>query len=234
VFALTDGTHALPMIAAQDHKRIGEGDMGPNTGGMGAYCPVSIAPQALLDETVARVFTPTLRAMREAGRPFTGLLYAGLMLTPQGIKVVEFNCRFGDPETQAILPLLESSLLAPMLAIARGESLADAKPLQWKPRAAVTTVLAAAGYPGTVRSGDAVSVPPAPDGVLVFHAGTTRDAGGTLRTAGGRVIAVTALGATLAEARAASSSFAAQVQFAGKQFRRDIGWRELARRARTS
>jgi phosphoribosylamine--glycine ligase len=234
IFALTDGTHVLPMLAAQDHKRIGDGDTGPNTGGMGAYAPVSIAPPALMDETVSRVFTPTLRAMREAGCPFTGLLYAGLMLTAGGIKVVEFNCRFGDPETQAILPLLESSLLAPMLAIARGASLAGAAPLHWKPRAAITTVLAAAGYPGTVRGGDAISVPPPPRDVLVFHAGTKRDADGTLRTAGGRVLAVTALGATLAAAREASASFAAQVQFDGKQFRRDIGWRELARRARAS
>ena len=234
IFALTDGTHVLPMIAAQDHKRIGDGDTGPNTGGMGAYAPVSIAPPALMDETVARVFTPTLRAMREAGCPFTGLLYAGLMLTSGGIKVVEFNCRFGDPETQAILPLLQSSLLAPMLTIARGESLAGAAPLHWKPRAAITTVLAAAGYPGTVRGGDAISVPPSPPDVLVFHAGTKRDADGRLRTAGGRVLAVTALGATLAAAREASTGFAVQVQFDGKQFRRDIGWRELARRARAS
>ncbi len=234
IFGLTDGTHVLPMIAAQDHKRIGDGDTGPNTGGMGAYAPVTIAPQALMDETVARVFIPTLRAMRDAGCPFTGLLYAGLMLTPGGIRVVEFNCRFGDPETQAILPLLESSLLAPMLAIARGESLAGAAPLQWKPRAAITTVLAAAGYPGTVRGGDAIAVPPTPRDVLVFHAGTKRDADGTLRTAGGRVLAVTALAATIADAREASAGFAAQVQFDGKQYRRDIGWRELARRARAS
>ena len=231
IFALTDGTHVLPMIAAQDHKRIGEGDTGPNTGGMGAYAPVSIAPPALIDDTVARVFTPTLRAMREAGRPFTGLLYAGLMLTPSGPKVVEFNCRFGDPETEAILPLLDSSLLAPMLAIGRGESLAGAPPLRWKSAAAITTVIAAAGYPGSMRSGDAIDLPAAPDGVLVFHAGTKRGADGTLRTAGGRVLAVTALGATLAAAREASAACAAQVRFEGKQFRRDIGWRELARGA---
>jgi len=231
VFALTDGTHVLPMIAAQDHKRIGEGDTGPNTGGMGAYAPVSIAPAALIDEAVARVFTPTLRAMREAGRPFTGLLYAGLMLTPAGPKVVEFNCRFGDPETEAILPLLESSLLEPMLAIARGESLEQAAPLRWKARAAVTTVVAAAGYPGSVRSGDAIAIPDAPHEVLVFHAGTRRDASGTLCTAGGRVLAVTALGATLAQARERSAAFAAAVAFEGRQFRRDIGWRELARGA---
>ena len=231
VFALTDGTHVLPMIAAQDHKRIGEGDTGPNTGGMGAYCPVAIAPPSLIDETVARVFTPTLRAMREAGRPFTGLLYAGLMLTPAGMKVVEFNCRFGDPETEAILPLLESSLLEPMLAIARGESLVGHASLRWKAESAVTTVVAAAGYPGGVRSGDAITVPTLPDGVLVFHAGTKRDAKGALRTSGGRVLAITVLGATLADARDRSAAFAARVQFEGKQYRRDIGWRELARGA---
>ncbi|MHB1311537.1 MAG: phosphoribosylamine--glycine ligase [Gemmatimonadaceae bacterium] len=234
VFALTDGTHLLPMIAAQDHKRIGEGDTGPNTGGMGAYAPVSIAPQGVMDDTVARVFTPTLRAMREAGRPFTGLLYAGLMLTPQGPKVVEFNCRFGDPETEAILPLMESSLLQPMLAIARGESLAGAAPLRWKSMAAVTTVVAAAGYPGTVRSGDAIALPPAARDVTIFHAGTTTDAQGTLRTSGGRVLAITALAPTLGAAQQASAHCAALVRFEGRQFRRDIGWRELARGARTS
>jgi phosphoribosylamine--glycine ligase len=234
IFALTDGTHVLPMIAAQDHKRIGEGDTGPNTGGMGAYAPVSIAPPALIDDTVERVFAPTLRALREAGRPFTGLLYAGLMLTPQGPKVVEFNCRFGDPETEAILPLLESSLLEPMLVIARGESLSGAAPLRWKALAAVTTVVAAAGYPGNVKSGDAIELPAEQLNVTVFHAGTKRDADGTLRTAGGRVLAVTALAPTLAQAQLDSAHCASRVRFEGRQFRRDIGWRELARSARTS
>jgi len=234
IFALTDGTHVLPMIAAQDHKRIGEGDTGPNTGGMGAYAPVSIAPPGLIEETVERVFLPTLRAMREAGRPFTGLLYAGLMLTPTGPKVVEFNCRFGDPETEVILPLLESSLLQPMLAIARGESLAGAEPLRWRSMAAVTTVVAASGYPGTVRSGDAITLPSAARDVTIFHAGTKTDAAGALRTSGGRVLAITALATTLLAAQQASATCAEQVQFAGRQFRRDIGWRELARGARTS
>ncbi len=234
VFALTDGTHVLPMIAAQDHKRIGEGDTGPNTGGMGAYAPVSIAPPALIAEFVATVFEPTLRAMREAGRPFTGLLYAGLMLTPHGPRVVEFNCRFGDPETEAILPLLHSSLLEPMLAIARGDSLAGAAPLRWKPLAAVTTVVAAAGYPGTVTNGDAITLPGEQLNVTVFHAGTRCDADRTLRTAGGRVLAITALAPTLAQAQKDSARAAAKVQFAGRQFRRDIGWRELARGAGTS
>ena len=234
LFALTDGTHVLPMIAAQDHKRIGEGDTGPNTGGMGAYAPVSIAPPALMAEAVERVFAPTLRAMRDAGRPFTGLLYAGLMLTPTGPKVVEFNCRFGDPETEAILPLLDSSLLAPMLAIARGESIERAAPLRWKDQASVTTVVASAGYPANARSGDAITLPAAPPGVTVFHSGTKQDAEGVLRTAGGRVLAVTALGLTLTAAQQASARYAEQVQFDGRQYRRDIGWRELARRAGTS
>ncbi|MDQ8154429.1 MAG: phosphoribosylamine--glycine ligase [Gemmatimonadota bacterium] len=234
IFALTDGTHVLPMIAAQDHKRIGEGDTGPNTGGMGAYAPVSIAPPSLLAETVSRVFEPTLRAMREAGCPFTGLLYAGLMLTPTGIKVVEFNCRFGDPETEAILPLLDSSLLAPMLTIARGESLASAAPLRWKPLAAVTTVVAAAGYPGAVRSGEPIDLPDEQLNVTIFHAGTKRAADGTLQTAGGRVLAVTAVAPTLAQAQQDSARAAGKVAFAGRQLRRDIGWRELRRGAGAS
>lgn len=233
LFALTDGSHVLPFIAAQDHKRIGEGDTGPNTGGMGAYAPVAIAPQSLVDDAVARVFLPTLAAMRRDGCPFTGLLYAGLMLTPEGPKVVEFNCRFGDPETQALLPLMASSLLTPMRAIARGESIASMLPLAWRPGASVTTVVAAEGYPGSVRSGDVMTLPADDDGLTVFHAGTRRQEGpeatGALLTAGGRVVAVTALAPTIADAQRASAAGAAQVGFRGAQFRRDIGWRELAR-----
>jgi phosphoribosylamine--glycine ligase len=234
VFALTDGIRVLPMIAAQDHKRIAEGDRGPNTGGMGAYAPVSIATAVIADAAVERVFLPTLKAMREAGSAFTGLLYAGLMLTDAGPKVVEFNCRFGDPETEAILPLLASSLLEPMRAIAAGESLAGAPPLEWRSGAAVTTVVAAGGYPGAVKSGDAITLPPSENDVIVFHSGTKRAADGALVTAGGRVFAITALGASMAEAQRRSASHAERVQFTGRQFRRDIGWRELARRARTA
>ena len=234
IFALTDGTHVLPMIAAQDHKRVGEGDTGPNTGGMGAYAPVSIATQATADLALDRVFLPTLAAMRADGCPFTGLLYAGLMMTPTGPKVVEFNCRFGDPETEAILPLLDSSLLEPMRAIAAGDSLAGAPALVWKNAAAVTTVVAAGGYPGTVKSGDAITLPAPRDGVTVFHAGTTRDASGALVTSGGRVLAVTAVAQTLADAQRASAGYAADVQFAGRQFRRDIGWRDLQRASSAS
>lgn len=234
VFAITDGTNVLPMLAAQDHKRIGEGDTGPNTGGMGAYAPVSIATPEVAGAAIERVFLPTLRAMREAGSPFTGLLYAGLMLTRDGPKVVEFNCRFGDPETEALLPLLASGLLDPMRAVASGDSLAGVPPISYRSGAAVTTIVAAAGYPGTVRSGDAISLPAPEEDVIVFHSGTKRDAGGTLVTSGGRVLAVTALGATVADAQRRSAAHAARVQFDGAQFRRDIGWREMARDARAS
>jgi phosphoribosylamine--glycine ligase len=229
VFALTDGTHVLPMIAAQDHKRIGEGDTGPNTGGMGAYAPVSIATPGIAAQTVDRVFLPTLAALRAAGSPFTGLLYAGLMLTRGGQKVVEFNCRFGDPETEAILPLMASGLLEPMRAIANGDSIAGAPPISWRPGAAVTTVVAAAGYPGAVDSGDVITLPPDERDVIVFHAGTKRSGDGQLVTAGGRVLAVTALGASLGSAQKLSASHAARVEFAGRQYRADIGWRDLAR-----
>ncbi|MDQ8170874.1 MAG: phosphoribosylamine--glycine ligase [Gemmatimonadota bacterium] len=229
LFALTDGSHVLPFIGAQDHKRIGEGDTGPNTGGMGAYAPVSLAPPAFIAEAVDRIFLPTLAALRAAGCPFTGLLYAGLMLTPDGPKVVEFNCRFGDPETQALLPLMASSLLTPMRAIARGESITAMLPLAWHPGASVTTVVAAAGYPGPVRSGDVMTVPADTDRVTIFHAGTKRSADGALLTAGGRVVAATAVAATFAAARAASADAAAAVRFDGAQHRRDIGWREQAR-----
>ncbi len=229
LFALTDGSHVLPFIGAQDHKRIGEGDTGPNTGGMGAYAPVSLAPPAFIAEAVDRIFLPTLAALRAAGCPFTGLLYAGLMLTPDGPKVVEFNCRFGDPETQALLPLMASSLLTPMRAIARGESITAMLPLAWHPGASVTTVVAAAGYPGPVRSGDVMTVPADTDRVTIFHAGTKRSADGALVTAGGRVVAATAVAATFAAARAASADAAAAVRFAGAQHRRDIGWREQTR-----
>lgn len=231
LFALTDGSNVLPMIAAQDHKRIFEGDLGPNTGGMGAYAPVSIAPPKLVTEVVQRVFTPTLRAMRERDCAFTGLLYAGLMLTPDGVKVVEFNCRFGDPETQAILPLMASSLLVPLRAVAEGASLRSVAPFGWHRRFAVTTVVAAGGYPGKVRSGDEIALPKEPADATIFHAGTKRTEDGRLVTAGGRVVAVTGLGTSLEAARALSAAVAAEVRFEGRQYRSDIGWRELARRA---
>jgi phosphoribosylamine--glycine ligase len=235
VLALTDGESALPLVPAQDHKRIGEGDTGPNTGGMGAYAPVSLANPALLDRVQREILLPTLAALRARNRPFRGVLYAGLMLTEQGPKVIEFNARFGDPETQVVLPLLASSLLEPLLAIARGESIGGMK-LQQRAAAAVTTVLAAAGYPATPEKGKRIHIPPeianAPD-VLVFHAGTKRQ-DNQLVTAGGRVLAVTAVAPTLAEAANRSQAAAAAIEFEGKQYRRDIGHRELARQAGTA
>jgi phosphoribosylamine---glycine ligase len=230
VFALTDGRDVLMMPAAQDHKRIGEGDTGPNTGGMGAYVPVSLASAALMAEVEDRILLPTLEEMRRRKRPFRGLLYAGIMLTVEGPRVVEFNCRFGDPETQAILPLLDSSLLDPILEIARGGSIRGGR-LDWDDGAAVTTVLAAGGYPDAYQNGKPIAIPQgleADSDVLVFHAGTVREEG-QLRTAGGRVLAVTGLGADIREAAERSCAAAERITFEGRQFRRDIGWRELAR-----
>lgn len=227
VLALCDGEHALPLVPAQDHKRIGEGDTGPNTGGMGAYAPVSLTTPALMDRVQREILTPTLAALNERGRAFRGLLYAGLMITSEGPKVVEFNARFGDPETQVVLPLLRSSLFDVLLAIARGESVAG-MPLDLAAGAALTTVLAAAGYPGTPEKGQAIQLPVPRDHTIVFHAGTKRE-GDRLLTSGGRVFAVTGLGDTLQEAAERSRAVAEEITFDGKQFRRDIGWRELQR-----
>jgi phosphoribosylamine--glycine ligase len=229
LFALTDGTDVLTMLPAQDHKRLLDGDDGPNTGGMGAYTPVALGTPALVDDVTERILLPTLHALRKRGTPFTGLLYAGLMLTEAGPQVVEFNCRFGDPETQAILPMLASSLLDPMLAIARGARIGSMSALRWRPGASVTTVVAAAGYPDTPRAGDAIELPDDDTTRRVYHAGTTRDASGRLVTSGGRVVAVTGLGATFDEARRISRDGAAAVGFDGAHYRRDIGWREAAR-----
>jgi phosphoribosylamine---glycine ligase len=235
LFAITDGQQALPLLAAQDHKRLLEGDFGPNTGGMGAYAPTSIASPELVAQAMSEIVRPTLAAMREAGSPFTGLLYAGLMITDEGPKVVEFNCRFGDPETQALMPLMDSSLLELLAAVAGGGSLSRAKNPDWKPLSAVTTVVAAAGYPHAARTGDVIKLPPSEEGVEVFHAGTARDPStNELVTAGGRVLAVTAVASSLIEAAEMSRSHAEQVSLKGKQLRRDIGWREVTRGARVT
>jgi phosphoribosylamine--glycine ligase len=234
LFAVTDGERFLTMLAAQDHKRLFAGDAGPNTGGMGAYCPVAIGTQVMVRQVAERVIDPTLAAMRERGCAFTGLLYVGLMITSEGPKVVEFNCRFGDPETQAILPLMRSSLLDPMLAVASGSGLSGAAAFEWDSGFAVTTVLAARGYPDAPVTGDPITLPETPNGVIPFHAGTSRDRDGRLVTAGGRVLAATAVAREFDQAQQASAEFAAAVEFNGKQFRADIGWRESARRARAT
>jgi phosphoribosylamine--glycine ligase len=233
LFALTDGERYVTMIPAQDHKRLFAGDVGPNTGGMGAYAPVAIGTSDVVAEAKRRVIEPTLAALRERGAPFNGLLYAGLMITADGPKVVEFNCRFGDPETQAILPLMRGSLLEPMRAVAAGDLGANAT-LDWTAAFSVTTVLAAAGYPDAPTTGDAITLAEARPDVLVFHAGTSRTSDNTLVTAGGRVLAVTGVARTFDAAQRASSEVAAALTFAGKQYRDDIGWRESARRARAT
>jgi phosphoribosylamine--glycine ligase len=230
VFALTDGERLTVLPSAQDHKRLGEGDTGPNTGGMGAYTPVTIATPALLDRVEREVLRPTLAALAAAGAPYQGVLYAGLMIASDGApSVVEFNCRFGDPETQVILPVADLDLGADLWAIAAGET--------WRPpsragarRAAVTTVVAAAGYPDTPEKGAVIPPPPPPsDDAIVFHAGTVLGPDATLRVAGGRVLCATGFGPTVAAAAATSRALAERVRFPGAQFRRDIAWREIGR-----
>ncbi len=227
VFAITNGTDVALLPAAQDHKRIGEGDTGPNTGGMGAYAPVAIATPAVLARVEREVLRPTLAELARRGATYRGVLYAGLMLHPDGTpNVVEFNCRFGDPEAQVVLPLVASGLAALLRAAARGEPLPA---VALRDATALTTVLASAGYPESSRKGDAITIPAdLPDGVTVYHAGTAiRD--GALVTAGGRVLAVTAVAGDIREAHRRSRDAAERIAFAGKQFRRDIGWREEAR-----
>jgi len=231
----------VPLVPAQDHKRLLEGDHGPNTGGMGAYAPVSLhvpgappgnsSPMAGAFAVVDRIVAPTLDALRERGATFTGLLYAGVMVTRDGPKVVEFNCRFGDPETQAVLPITGVALAPLFASVARGEALSGRADFSVDGHA-VTTVVAAAGYPDKVRTGDAISIPESEPDVYVFHAGTARDASGRLVTAGGRVLAVTAVADSIEEAQRRSRDFASRIEFDGKQYRDDIGWREVARRAR--
>ncbi|SNS01702.1 phosphoribosylamine--glycine ligase [Geodermatophilus saharensis] len=218
LFAVTDGTTVLPLLPAQDAKRRDDGDAGPNTGGMGAYAPLPWAPPGLVDDVLATVLQPTVDEMRRRGEPFCGLLYAGLALTSRGVRVVEFNARFGDPETQVVLPLLETPLGGLLHAAATG-ALAGHPPLRWRSGAAVTVVVAAPGYPEAPRTGDPVT---GADGEGVLHAGTAADAGGTVRSAGGRVLAVTATGPDLAAARQTAYERVAAVRLAGAHWRTDI------------
>jgi phosphoribosylamine--glycine ligase len=190
--------------------------------------------ETLLADATSTIIEPTLGAMRDRGRRFTGVLYIGLMITADGPRVVEFNCRMGDPETQAILPLTGFHLLPLMQGVARGDGLDAPLGGHLRPETAVTTVVAAAGYPDRPRTGDPLRLPPAEPGVLVFHAGTARTESGGLVTAAGRVLAITAVATDLALAQRASAGYAGRVEFPGKQYRTDIAWRELARRARAS
>jgi len=230
VLGLTNGEAISLLPASQDHKRLGEGDTGPNTGGMGAYAPVSPATPALLERVRRDVMLPALAELDRRGARFAGCLYAGIMVDPGGAPfVVEFNCRFGDPETQVVLPLLEGGFTDALLRVAAGQ---PAPALRAAPGASVTTVLAARGYPESPEKGAAIAIPAAlPAGVTVFHAGTSRGADGVLRVAGGRVLNVTAVAPTFGEAQEGSRAVAESITFEGKTWRRDIGWREAARRA---
>jgi len=224
LFAVTDGETVLPLVPAQDFKRLGDGDTGPNTGGMGAYAPLPWAPAGLVDDVVARVLQPTVDELSRRGTPFAGLLYAGLALTSRGLRVVEFNARFGAPETQVVLPLLDSSLGTVLRAAATGR-LHEVGPLRWSSGAAVSVVLAAPGYPRAARLGGllhGLSAAGRCPGVHVVHAGTTVRADGALVSAGGRVVAVTAVGADVAEARQRAYAGVELITLDGAQHRTDV------------
>ena len=229
VFALTDGEHSVILQPSQDHKRVGEGDTGPNTGGMGAYAPVSIATPELMAEVGSKIIQPTLRALAEDGSPFQGLLYAGLIKTESGLQVIEFNCRFGDPETQVVLPLMQDSLLDLIATVAEGGRLQPGVAAA-RPDVAVTTVVASRGYPSSYEKSKEVTIPSQleSENCIVFHAGTMRREG-QLLTSGGRVLAVTALAPSISEAAEASADAAGQIEFEGAFHRSDIGWRERLR-----
>jgi phosphoribosylamine--glycine ligase len=227
LFAICDGERAVPMVPAQDYKRIFDGDEGPNTGGMGAYSPVVGAPDP--DELCAAIHQPVVDLLRERGTPFHGVLYAGLMLTAEGPQVIEFNVRFGDPETQSVLPRLRTDLLEVLMAATRPGGL-NAVSLEFDPSWAVTLVLASAGYPQSSSSGDVISgLEAVGDDVEITHAGTAAREDGALVTAGGRVLNVTALGHGPAAARDRAYAAADLIQFEGRQLRRDIARRAVER-----
>lgn len=230
VFALTDGDHYALLAPAQDHKRIGEGDVGLNTGGMGAYAPAPVVSHALLDRVRREIIEPTLSGMAEEGCPYRGVLYVGLMITTDGPKVVEFNCRLGDPEAQIVLPLLATDLVDVFEALAAGR-LRDAA-VRARSGASACVVMASAGYPGSYEKGFLITgldAAAAMDDVMVFHAGTRRDEAGRTVTAGGRVLGVTAVGDDLAQALDKAYQAVEVIQFDGAQYRRDIGQKGLAR-----
>lgn len=228
-FALCDGKTALPLAAAQDHKRVGDGDTGPNTGGMGAYSPAPILSQTMQFAVMDRIINPTLKAMADRGTPFKGVLYAGLMITKAGPQLIEYNTRFGDPETQVLMMRLQSDLLGLLLAAADG--VLHATEIEWRDEAALTVVMAANGYPGTyeknteIKGLDAVA---ALDDVQIFHAGTRRE-GGRFFATGGRVLNVTALGKTVAQAQARAYKAIDMIDWSQGFCRRDIGYRAIAR-----
>jgi phosphoribosylamine--glycine ligase len=225
LLAFTDGRTVRPMPPSQDHKRLLEGDQGPNTGGMGAYAPAPICPSDLVEHAVETVLQPAVDGLLQEGMPFVGVLYAGLMLTPSGMQVLEFNCRFGDPETQVILPLLETDLLDVVLACVEGRL--DALKITWKSQAAACVVLASENYPGKVPSGRVIhGLDGDTFGSMVFHAGTRRKNGETV-TSGGRVLCVTGWGENIPEALEVAYGRVGRISFEGMQYRRDIGYQAL-------
>jgi phosphoribosylamine--glycine ligase len=218
LFVVTDGVAAVPLLPAQDFKRVGDGDTGPNTGGMGAYAPLPWAPAGLVDEVMSTVVRPTLAELAGRGTPFTGLLYVGLALTAAGPRVIEFNARFGDPETQVVLALLETPLGGLLAAAATG-TLDRHPPLRWRDGSAVVVVVAAPGYPAQARTGDELTGAERPG---ILHAGTSRGPDGVLRSAGGRVLGCVGTGPDQAAARAAAYDLVTGVELAGMHYRRDI------------
>ena len=228
LFALVDGTRAVVLASAQDHKRVGEGDTGLNTGGMGAYSPAPVLTPELEARAMREIVMPTAAAMAEAGTPFSGILFAGLMLTPTGPQLIEYNVRFGDPECEAIMPRIDGDFAALLMAVATGQPFESP---DLRDQSTMTVIVAASGYPGTPAKGGAIRGIEAAervDGVTVFHAGTsgTRD---TLTASGGRILAVTAIADSFANARARAYRGVDAIEFTDGFCRRDIGWRELAR-----
>ncbi|MET1754113.1 phosphoribosylamine--glycine ligase [Novosphingobium sp. RD2P27] len=229
-FALTDGSTIVPFGSAQDHKRVGEGDTGPNTGGMGAYSPAPVLTPELEGEAMTRIIAPTVKAMTDEGCPYSGVLYAGLMLTRSGPKLIEYNCRFGDPECQVLMMRLGSDLVELLLACAQNR-LGSVQPPRFSDATALTVVMAANGYPDTPEKGGRIDgIPSAEtDGAKVFHAGTALGPDGVLRASGGRVLNVTGSGATVREAQERAYAAVDRISFPTGFCRRDIGWREVAR-----
>ena len=226
VLAFTDGTAIRPMVSSMDHKRAGDGDTGLNTGGMGTVAPNPYYTPEIAAECMEKIFLPTLAAMRTEGRPFKGCLYFGLMLTPAGPKVIEYNCRFGDPETQVVLPLLKTDLLTIMEAV-ENETLGSLE-VEWRDGAAACVILASGGYPEHYEKGKAITVPESlPENITIYHAGDRRTEDGALSTCGGRVLGVTAVAPTLRGALADAYAAAGSVEFEGKYLRTDIGRRAL-------
>ena len=227
-FALVDGTHALALASAQDHKRVGDGDTGPNTGGMGAYSPAPIVDDTMTARVMREIIMPTVEAMKRRGTPFRGVLFAGLMITKEGPKLIEYNTRFGDPECEVLMPRLESDLLDLILATIEGRL--DKVTPSWSREAALTVVMAAKGYPGTPETGSEirnVEHAASMNNVTVYHAGTARRDDGKLVAKGGRVLAVTARGASIADAQSRAYDAVKAIDWPGGFYRKDIGWRAI-------